>query len=239
MARDGYDLILAARREGLLNSLADEIKSAYGVSAEIEVSDLTASEDISRLENRISETDSLTMLINNAGFNAYGRFSETSIERQLGMVLLHDIANLRLTWAALPAMLAAKRGGIINLASLTALIPWANNAVYGGSKAFLVNFVEALHQEIDGSGVRVQVLCPGFTRTEFTDVMGVDASGVPSLLWMEPEAVVEESLSALARGKVVVVPGLANRCLFAATRLVPASMRYKLTRFVVGRFDVR
>lgn len=211
LARRGYDLVLVARRRGPLEELAAELESVCGIKAEVFQADLASDEDAARVARRVEEAEELSLLVNNAGFAVDGHFVDTDIERQLDAVRLHDLAVTRLTRAALPGMIARRRGGVVNLSSMAAFFPSTGNAIYNASKAYLVAFTETLSLELKGTGVRVQALCPGFTRTGFHSRMGMDVSHIPGWMWMRAEQVVEESLHALERGKVVFIPGKTNR----------------------------
>jgi hypothetical protein len=126
-----------------------------------------------------------------------------------------------LTHAALPGMIARHGGVIIHISSIAAITGWSGNVVYAASKAFLNVFCQGLQGELEGTGVRIQSLCPGFTRTEFHDTAeyrGFQHASIPAPLWMSAEDVVAQSLAALKTRKVVVVPGLRNRLLVAAAR---------------------
>ena len=162
------------------------------------------------------------MLVNAAGFVTAGRFVELPIERHVDMLRVHVETPLRLTRAALPT-LVARAGAVVNVASIGAFLPTAGNATYAASKGFLVTWTRALHRELRGSGVRVQALCPGFTRTAIYKTPELRplalASRVPPFLWTSADSVVESSLRALARDQVVCVPGLAAKALVLAGRL--------------------
>jgi uncharacterized protein len=214
LAARGYDLILVARRRELLESLANELRSRHGVEAEVFTADLTSREELERVALRIEQVDGLAMLINNAGFAVEGFFVDTDIERQMDVVRLHDLASMRLTRAALPQMIARGAGGVICVSSMGGLFSFPANVTYNASKAFLVSFVQSLALELWRTGVRVQALCPGFTRTSFHATIGADVSQVPAGMWMSADAVVEESLQALERGRhgrIVFIPGKRNR----------------------------
>lgn len=211
LAREGYDLILVARRRELLEKLAEELRSRHGVSAEVFPADLASDEDAARVARRIEEAADLCLLVNNAGDAVEGNFVDTDVERQLASIRLHDLAVTRLTRAALPGMIARRNGGIINLSSMAAFFPSPGNVVYSASKAFTAAFSEALSLELKGTGVRVQALCPGFTHTNFHSSLGMDISHIPEWMWMSANEVVAESLRALKRGKVVFIPGRSNR----------------------------
>lgn len=220
LARDGYDVVLVARRAGLLEKLAGELRGRYGVSASFEVADLSNAEDVAGLERLIAGFEDLAFLVNNAGYAAGNRFAEEEIESQVDMVTVHDVATMRLVHAALPGMIDRGRGYIVNVSSVAGLIAWGH-VTYCASKAFLVAFSEALSVELMKTGVRVQVLCPGFTRTGFHEAWGVDVSRTPGFAWMSADEVVEKSLVALNRGKVVYVPGAVNRVYCALRRAIP------------------
>lgn len=221
LAADGYKLLLVARREARLAALATELQQCYAVQSEILVADLAVIEDVARVEKCIAATEMLTMLVNNAGFGTTGSFADSDLTKQLAMVHVHINTSMCLCHAALPDMLARRRGDIINVSSIAAFIPASGNATYSASKAFLNVFTEALHAELQGTGVRVQTLCPGFTMTEFHDTPEFGASyraKIPHALWMSPEDVVTASLSGLERGEVMCIPGMRNRLTAAAAR---------------------
>ncbi len=231
LAARGYGLILVARREERLRRLAEEVEERYGVRAHVLTADLTTSEGITRVVEAIRGSASLVFLVNNAGFGTKGFFFQTDVERQEAMVRIHVIAPLRLTHAALPAMVEAGRGAIVNVASVAAFSPTAGHATYSGVKAFLVNFSEGLHEEVEEYGVRVQALCPGYTRTEFQKASGVPSKGIPDFLWLSPEAVVAQSLHDLEVGRVVSIPGWQYRLWVAVERLLPRAWIYAFGRF--------
>ena len=145
------------------------------------------------------------------------------------------IALVRLTRAALPGMLGRGRGGIVNVSSLAGEGAVPFTATYAATKAYVTRFSEALHEEVRGSGVTVQALLPGFTRTEFQEVAGVDRSLVPRFAWLAPEQVVEASLAALRRGDAVCIPGAGYRLLGGLTALAPRG----LSRRVLGSLQRR
>jgi short-subunit dehydrogenase len=211
LAHQGYHLLLMARREERLREVAAEIQTAYPVQVDILSVDLSDPADLERAAIHISEISDLSLLVNNAGFGTGGNFAEIDMQPELRMIRLHVIASVRLTRAALPGMIARGRGGIINVSSLAALLPMPGNASYGSTKAYLNFFTGSLNQELAGTGVRVQALCPGFTYSEFHDVMGVSRSTIPAFMWMPADQVVAESLQGLREGREIVIPGALNR----------------------------
>ncbi|GIV59641.1 MAG: hypothetical protein KatS3mg043_0730 [Rhodothermaceae bacterium] len=173
LAERGYNLILVARRADRLAELAEELQTRHGIEAEGLPADLATDEGIRRVEARIVDCDTLDLLVNNAGFGTTGRFAEIDLAPQLAMIHVHVIAPVRLIRAALPGMMARGAGGIINVSSVSAFWPNAGSATYSATKAYLNAFSEALAHELRGTGVTVQALCPGFTRTEFHDTEDV------------------------------------------------------------------
>lgn len=223
LAERGYDLILVARRRERLQSIADELSSVHGVRTEVLTADLSSEVETIGVAQRIEAEDGLSMLVNNAGYGLWGDFATSDIEAQLDNVRVHDLAIMRLTRAALPGMIGRGLGAVINVASAAGFSAQPRASIYCGSKAFLILFTEALHLELAGSGVRVQALCPGFTHTDFHT--GMKTSGIPGWMWTDPDLVVRESLRALERGKVVVIPGWRNKFHLVTSRL-PRAVQY-------------
>jgi AhpD family alkylhydroperoxidase len=232
LAREGYNLILVARREARLQALAEELARQYHVQAEVLVADLADPADVARVETRIAEIDNLDFLVNNAGFGTAGTFVKNEIASQDAMIRVHVTASVRLTRAALPGMLARHCGAIVNVASFVAFFPVTGSVTYSATKAYLKSFSEALYQELAGTGVRVQALCPGFTRTEFQDVNNVDKAGIPKFMWMSAESVVTQSLRDLDAARAVSVPGAGYRLLAMLCGVIPRSILYGLGRWI-------
>lgn len=219
-AKEGYDLILVARREDKLRTLAQTLQQHYPIRAEVLVADLAQKEDIAKVEERIRTCKHLNILVNNAGFGRFGAFYDVDVAKHLDMINVHVNASVRFCHAALPTMIARGSGVIINVSSIAAFLPRPNNVTYNATKIYLKVFTEGLHAELAGTGVRVQALFPGLTKTEFFErpEIGSERVNVPSFLWMTSEEVVDESLKALQRGKVLFLPGLKNRILLTLMR---------------------
>lgn len=221
LARDGHDLVVVARREDRLEELAARLRRERRVSVEVLPADLTRKKGVRAVEERITALDAIELLVNNAGFGTIGRFAELDVDREEDEIRLNVIALVRLTHAALPRFLSRGRGAVLNVSSLAAFQPGPFNATYAATKAYVTSFTEALAEELRGTGVRVQALCPGFTRTEFQERAGIDVADLPEIAWMTAEEVVDSSLAALARGQVVHVPGRANRLAAGVMGLAP------------------
>lgn len=230
LARDGFDLCIVARSSARLAARAKRLRKAHGVAVQVVSADLADPAALGALERRLARDARLELLVNAAGMGDFGAFARHDPARADAEIRLNVIAVVRLTHAALRGMLGRRRGAVINVSSTAAFQPFPQAAIYGATKAFLNHFTEALHEELRGSGVRVQCLCPGLTHTEIFAKAGADVSAAPGFLWMEPEAVVAESLAALRRGTVVCVPGLGNRALSSLSRLVP----HRVSRRVAG-----
>jgi short-subunit dehydrogenase len=224
LARDQYDLVLVARSRDRLEALSKTLGERFGVQADVLAADLSKGDDLRRVEARVAEDGTLDLLVNNAGFGTFGPFAELELEREEEEIRLNVVALVRLTRAALPSMISRGTGAIINVSSLAGLAPMPFNATYAATKSFVNSFTESVHEEVRGSGVRIQLLQPGFTRTEFQERAGIGTGGVPSFAWMSPDTVVEASLASLARGDLICVPGPMNKALGAITSLAPRSL---------------
>ena len=223
-----HDLLLVARRKDRLDALAAELADEYGCEVEVLPADLADERELAVVADRIAVEPRLALLVNNAGFGARGLFWESDLEVQEQMHRLHVMATLRLSHAALKNLVAKNAGGVINVASVAAFLQRAGSVSYGATKRWMTAFTEGLHLELKGIGsaVRVQALCPGFTYTEFHATLGVDRESVaPSSLWLQPEFVVDESLKALRKGKLVVVPGWRYKAIVALVSKLPTPLR--------------
>ncbi len=226
LAAQGYGLILVARRRDRLEALAGSV----GGRAEILVADLADEAGLRVAAERAASEDRLDILVNNAGFGTRGSFWEADLAAQEQMHRLHVMATLRLTHAALAAMVPRGRGSVINVSSVAAFGRSAGNVSYCATKSRMNAFTEGLALELRaaGSPVRVQALCPGFTYSEFHDVLGVDRATIQKSLWMNAEEVVEASLSGLRRGLLFVVPGWRYRLFASVFGRLPVGLRMAL-----------
>ncbi len=214
----GYDLVLVARRKDRLEQLARELGKS-----EVLVADLSRAEDLERVEERIKSATDLDLLVNNAGFGTKGRFMDRGVDEQERMHRVHVIATMRLTHAALDGMKSRGRGSIINVSSVGAFSATPSSISYCATKAWMNMFTTGLHIELRAarSPVRVQALCPGLTRTEFHDVMGINVEKLPAFVWRSADYVVDASLDGLDRGKLIVIPGWGNRLLASFMQWTP------------------
>lgn len=218
LARHGHDVVLSARSLAPMEALAGELR-ALGAKATVIAADLAEPRGAVKLAAALDLREiEIEVLVNNAGLGAFGRFERIEPARDAEMLQVNIVALTELTRALLPAMLARRRGKIMLVASTASFLPCPNMAVYGATKAFVRSFGEALAEELKGSGVTVNVLCPGTTATNFFDVAGGKLSGVQMQRMMSAEAVAKIGYAGLMRGERVTVAGLMNRILaFAAT----------------------
>lgn len=223
-ARRGDELVLVARREERLKALADEI----GGRAHILAADLadpgTPARLIAEIEARGLWADTL---VNNAGFGLSGSFSALPLDRQREMIAVNIGALTALAHLVLPVMIERRRGAILNLASTGAFQAGPGIAVYFATKAYVLSFTEALHQELKGTGVKVSALCPGPTATEFGAVAGITSERFARFS-ADARSVVEAGLAGLDRNRAIVIPGAANKLSAQSNRLLPRALMRRI-----------
>jgi uncharacterized protein len=229
LAARGHDLILVARRRDRLERLAEDLPG----TAHVVPCDLATEAD--SLAGKVSELGvNVDLLVNNAGFGTYGHFVDLDPEREANEVRVNCEAVVTLTHAFLPAMVERGRGGVIVVASTAGMQPIPYEATYSATKAFALNFTEALSEELRGSGVRVLAVNPGPVPTEWQEIAGHTAAGVvPGEI--PAEQVVRESLEAYDRGRRSVIPGRTIRWFVRATSPSPRALQLRITERIFGR----
>ena len=222
LAQRGMPLVLAGRDAVRLTEVRQRVQRlAPDVDVELVVGDLGTVAGVDALVG-VLDGRVVDVLVNNAGFGTYGPLQEIDPDRDRDLIAVNVDALVRLTHAVLPGMLARGHGRVLNVASTIAFQPGPFQATYGGSKAFVLSFSQALWAETRGSGVTVTALCPGATRTGFVDALDADVSQTAVYKQLAaPEPVVAAGLRAMDRGRPVVVPGLRNRLMATASRLSP------------------
>lgn len=226
-----YDLLLIARRRQLLDNLADELRSQHGSKVDILVADLTDDDHLTHAAAAIAGSANLALLVNNAGFGYRGLFWEADLDTLEKMHRLHVMAIVRLTHAALGVLVRRNAGAVINVASVAAFAQRAGSGSYGATKSWVAAFTEGLYLDLleARSAVTVQALCPGFTYSEFHDLLGEDRhSFAPPAFWLTAEAVVEQSLDALTRKSLFVIPGWRYKVMVTLMRKVPMALKLRL-----------
>jgi short-subunit dehydrogenase len=208
LAARGFDLLLVARDLQRLEEAASKLRDEYGVQVEVLKADLTQKDDVLKLEQRLRSDSSISLLLNNAGVAADGLLANADMNQLEQLIQLNVTAVTRLASAAAASFAKAGRGTIINIASVVALFPERFNATYSASKAYVLSLTQSLNAELDGTGVKVQAVLPGVTRTEIWERSGIDATQIPAEMVMEAGEMVDAALSGLDQGELVTIPSL-------------------------------
>jgi short-subunit dehydrogenase len=236
LAARGHSLIITARREDLLNTVAAGITEKYGVAVEVRPADLADPTDRAKLVGELA-TRNISILCANAGTATFGAVSALDASAERAQVQLNAVAVHDLVLAVLPGMIERKAGGILISGSAAGNSPIPYNATYAATKAFANTFSESLRGELRKTGVHVTVLAPGPVRTDLPDT--ADASIVeklvPDFLWISTEYTATKSLDALARNKMRVVPGLTSKAMSTASQYAPRA----IVAPIVGAFYKR
>ena len=210
LARRRYDLLLVARREDRLRSLAAKLEQTYGIHAETLVADLAQEDDLARLESVLARNPAIRMLVNNAGIAKLSTVAETPVKDALAQIALNITAVTRLTQAVLPAFKERNDGAIINIASALALHALPVSSVYSGTKAYVLSFSRGLQQELANTGVRIQVVLPAAIATDLWDDSGVPLAALAPETVMRVEPLVDAALAAFDQGESITLPSLAD-----------------------------
>jgi uncharacterized protein len=214
LARRGHAVTLAARREERLQELAEELAAEHGVRTETVSVDVAEESDRKQLARELGERGLVVeVLVNNAGFGSGGAFAELDAEEEASMVRTNVEAVVALTGIFVPAMVKRGRGAVLNVASLIAFQPVPFQATYGATKAAVLSFSDALHEELRGTGVTVTSVCPGPVRTEFGESGGFGGADdrIPDRFWLEAAKVAEDAVNAMEHGDRITVPGMRNQ----------------------------
>jgi hypothetical protein len=233
LASDGYDVVLCARSRTRLSELAENITTRYDVQATVLALDLCEPAQLAEAISHIEGISTPDILVHSAGFGTRGHVADVGLDKVRDMAYLHVVAGTAVTRAALPGMLGRNRGAIILVSSLAAFFTTAHYVTYSATKSYLNTFALGLRDELAGSQVQIQAICPGLVRTGFMhteEYRDFDYREVPDWAWMSSEEVVADSFKKLGR-KVVVIPGLFNR-LFAG--IMGAPIIGTLLRAAVG-----
>ncbi len=233
LARDGYRLVLVARNRSRLEDDRATLRAAGAPGVEILGADLTDRQQRLDVCARLTDDEiPVDLLVNNAGMGLGKDFLVATQRELVDQLELNVTAVMALTHAALPGMVARHRGGVINVASIAGMLPGRGSA-YGASKAWVTSFTEGIAMSLQGTGVRMVAVCPGFVRTEFHQRADIDMTGTPEFLYTDVNTVVGQALSALAAGRTVVVPGGLYKTVAAAVKIAPRA----LVRKVAYRYD--
>jgi short-subunit dehydrogenase len=237
LAARGHNVTLVARRKARLTELAEELRRAHGVTADVHQCNLASDRARGNLISKLREGKlRIDAVANNAGFSTFGKFHELELEHELEEVHLNVVALHELSGAFLKDMVARGAGAILNVASIAGFQPLPAQATYGATKAFAVSFSEALHTDLHGTGVSCTALCPGPVRTEFTQVAGMshlDNTG-PDFVWKTPAEVARVGIEGMVKGKRIVFTGFAHHAVATGGRFAPRSVLLPLA----GKFGL-
>lgn len=219
LAARGDDLVLVARDAERLAAFAAELEARYRVAVEVLVADLTDREQLALVEARLADAARpIDLLVNNAGFGVNQVFVGGDLDAEQRMLDVLVTAVMRLSHAALPGMVARGTGGVINVSSVASFIA---GGTYSAAKSWVTVFSESVDRQLDGTGVTVTALCPGFTHTEFHQRAEMDVDHLPDWLWLDAPDVVRGALADFRRGKPVSVPGAQYKALSTLARYLP------------------
>jgi short-subunit dehydrogenase len=231
-ASHGFNVVLTGRRADRLNALSEELRATHGIQARAIPADLARSESCAELVGALdSDGIGIDALVNNAGYGVPGFYGETSWAIQRDFIQVLVTAPCELAHRLLPGMTRRGYGRILNVASVAGFMPGsASHTLYGGAKAMLIKFSQALHSEQKGSGVFVSALCPGFTASEFHDVNGTRAEmrRLPKFMWLSAERVAEEGYRAVMKNEPICIPGAQYRLISTFARLLPVKVAHRL-----------
>jgi uncharacterized protein len=233
-AQDGHDLVLVARRRDKLDQLAAELRQVYGIHTTVIAADLTDPKAPLHLHEKVMRAGiEVEFLVNNAGFGTSGAFAELNLARELDLIELNVKALTHLTGLVLPAMVARRSGRILNVSSLAGFLPGPFMATYYASKAYVLNFTEALAYELRGTGVTATVLCPGATATEFAHVAGIESSALFQMSSADAASVALYGYRSMLKGQTIAIPGVKNKLAQESLRVSPRSVM----RVLAGRLN--
>jgi uncharacterized protein len=243
LAKRGHDLILVARNGERLQSLAARLTSETGRSVKVVIADLNRQADLVQVEHVLRTDGNITVLVNNAGVGAPTALLDSNVERLGRMIDLNITVIMRLAYAVIPAFVERGGGSIINIASALGIYPELLNGVYGGTKAFVLAFSRSLHKEFAERKIRIQVVLPGATATEFWDNAGTPLTQVPKDRVMNAAEMVDAALAGFDQGELITIPALPDVADWEAyevsrQKLVPnLSLRYPAPRYRVAGPD--
>jgi short-subunit dehydrogenase len=230
-ARQGHDLAITARHEEPLQTLKQELTAAFTVNVHTAIADLSAPDGAALLRDDLDRAGvTVDVLVNNAGVGVFGDFPKTDLAEELRLIQLNVSSLVALTKYYLPGMIARRRGRILHVASTAAFLPGPHMSVYYASKAFVLSFSDATADEVRDTGVTISVLCPGPTTSNFQARARMERSRLVQGTMMDADTVAEAGYRGLMRGTRVIIPGLMNRVVPVAVRLLPRGIMTAISR---------
>lgn len=232
LAKKGYDLILVGRRVEKIKTVAEEIENNFKVKTHVEILDLTDDNKLDDFIKRLEKKDNIEFLVNNAGYGADDSFTRDEYSKQYDMAKVHMLVTMKLCHSLSKKMKENNKGYIINVSSIAGFNVFPSSAMYCSTKAFLISFTQCLAMELLENNIKVQCLCPGFTRTDFHSKLNMEESKLQNkgfVRWMSTREVVEISLKNINKKlKVIVIPGFCNKFLYFVSKFTPRWLYYKV-----------
>lgn len=230
-AQHGYALVLVARGVDKLEELARELRSKHNIRAEVVGADLTQPSAPEQIIKTLTERNvTIDVLVNNAGFGERGPYVQIDTQRQLDMIQVNITAVAHLTRLLLPGMIQRNVGGVLNVASTAAFQGGPNMTMYYATKAFVLSFTEALHEEVAGTNLNVTCLCPGPTHTGFVVAANMEGVKLFKMGAETAEAVAQVGYAAFQNNKAVAISGFKNKLTAFSTRLAPRAVARKIAK---------
>jgi len=232
LGKEGYNLYITGRRIEVIDKLAYDLRRKYNIKVIVILADFTIPQEVDNLLKKI-ERIPFDFLINNVGFGHEKKFFDDTYEKQYEMIEAHINSFCKITYLVSRNMRKNKKGSIINVSSLAGFAPTSFNHLYSSTKSFITTFTESLHLELSPLGIRVQVLCPGFTRSDFHKSLNIKEETFKNkglVRWMDPDKVAELSLKSLNKKGGLYIPGLSNKILYIIVKILPRKLYYSLSR---------
>ncbi len=236
LAKNGYDVVMIGRRKEKLEIEADLLEKNYKIKTKIIISDLSDKNQLSALIDMLEDLDNkqeIAYFVNNAGFGLSKDFFDDNYSNQENMLAVHINALSQLTHFVAGKMMKRKTGNIINVASMAGFMPLPRSPFYSASKAFINTFTESIYPTLKINGVNIQSLCPGFTKTDFHSRLNLDRKKLKKNIfvrWMSADKVVELSMKNIK--KPIYIPGISNKFLLLALKLIPKAIYYKFSLYL-------
>ena len=230
-AKHGHSIVLVARGIDKLEELARELRSKHNIRAAVIGADLTQTSAPEQITKALAERNiTVDVLVNNAGFGERGAFAQIDTQRQLDMIQVNITAVAHLTRLLIPGMIQRNAGGILNVASTAAFQGGPNMAMYYATKAFVLSFTEALHEEVAGTNVHVSCLCPGPTHTGFVAAAHIEGVNLFKMGAESAEAVAQVGYAAFEKNTAIAISGFKNKLTAFSTRFAPRAVARKIAK---------
>jgi len=233
-AQEKISLILVSRNVDKLNKQVDFLITQYGIKAHAIAADLEEVSAAFSIYEKVKQMGvEIQYLVNNAGFNECGSFLKTDLEKEIGMIKVHDICTTEMMKLFIPDMVKNKYGRVLNVGSTGSYMACPNDSVYAASKAYILSISKGINAELKGTGVTITTLCPGATKTEFAQKAGMENTLLFRMFVMESKAAADIGFKSLMRGKTYVIAGVYSKLLVLSSKLLPAFILNPVTKIML------